>query len=114
MDNPIEIAWAAGLFEGEGCITMRTKNWSSKGYGQARLKLVMTDEDVVRKFSAIIGIGTVRESDREVKRGYKMQWEWCIGSRAGVSAVLELLYPYLGQRRRNRADEILHHIYGTG
>jgi hypothetical protein len=46
-----EIAWAAGLFEGEGTIT------SSRGRLVARLN--NTDEEVVRHFAMIIGLGEV-------------------------------------------------------
>ncbi len=46
-----EIAWAAGLFEGEGCIT---KNGNSPA-----LRLNSTDEETVIRFQRIIGAGAV-------------------------------------------------------
>ena len=47
-----DIAWATGLFEGEGCIT------ASGGTAAARtpeLHLDMTDEDVVRRLAIVLG-----------------------------------------------------------
>lgn len=95
-------AWAACLFEGEGCLTISGV--------QARVKLNSTDEDVVRRFHAIVGVGQVREDDAQLKHGYKMQWEWYVGSQAGVSHFISEMYPYMGARRRERAKELLAHL----
>lgn len=35
-----------------------------------------------------------------------MQWEW-YAKKAEVPDVIQLLYPWLGERRRKRADELL-------
>lgn len=98
-----EIAWAAGLFEGEGCFTVSTSNGK---YRQARVKLRSTDEDVVRRFHQAIGLGTVRE-DSYFKRsnGYKTQWEWYARS-AEVVQVIDMLLPWMCSRRRERALEV--------
>ena len=97
-----ELLWAAGLFEGEGCITISGK--------YARLKLNSTDEDVVRRFHRAIGFGQVRVEDAQIKHGYKRQWEWYMAAQAEVQLVLMELIPYLGARRRARAHEVLSHI----
>lgn len=105
--TPVDVAWAAGVFEGEGCITISGVTGPRP---QARLKMNMTDEDVVRRFHLIVGIGTVREDRRFEKRGWKRQWEWYIGSRAGVLTVLDLFGPHLGARRSARAEQIRAYI----
>lgn len=46
-----EIAWAAGLFEGEGCMT--------RSGSQKVMRLVSTDEDTVRRFWEIVAVGKV-------------------------------------------------------
>ena len=51
MDS-VEIAWAAGLIEGEGTVCV-------KGSGGLYVGASMTDEDVIRKIHSISGIGTV-------------------------------------------------------
>jgi hypothetical protein len=48
--NP-EIAWAAGLFEGEGSIT--------HVYGRTQLRIHMTDFEVLERFLEIIGAGRI-------------------------------------------------------
>lgn len=42
----VEIAWAAGIFEGEGCFTTMSNQRGKKYIG---LQVNMTDEDVVLK-----------------------------------------------------------------
>lgn len=50
------MAWAAGLFEGEGSVTI---NKGHKGRKHLLLSLPSTDLDVVLKFHSVVGIGTV-------------------------------------------------------
>ena len=45
------IEWAAGLFEGEGCIHKRKNQFSFE------LKIDMTDLDVVQEFAESFGVG---------------------------------------------------------
>jgi hypothetical protein len=56
MASAEEIAWAAGLFEGEGCISY-IRPWGREPDIQAAL--AMTDEDVVRRFDEIVDRGRV-------------------------------------------------------
>ena len=98
-----DLAWAAGLFEGEGCFTVSMVHGR---YPQPRVKLRSTDEDVVRRFHETVGFGTVREENwHTVHQGYKKQWEWF--ARADeVVPVIDLLLPWMGTRRRARALEV--------
>jgi hypothetical protein len=57
MKKEIEIAWAAGLFEGEGTIVIAGNN-GIKGC-RIQLAVEMVDEDVVRKFARIAGFGSI-------------------------------------------------------
>ena len=94
----LKVAWAAGLFEGEGscCITDGR---------QPRVQLASTDEDVVRRFVAIVGRGRVRFHERT--NGNKDVWHWSVQGRDDVLYVLNLLWPFLGERRRERAYELI-------
>ena len=55
MDKELKVAWAAGLFEGEGCITHNI----SHGRSYRKLTMNMTDKDVMQKFVDIIGYGNL-------------------------------------------------------
>ena len=100
MARRIEFAWAAGLFEGEGSCFV-----GGKGNRQPRVALNMTDEDVVRRFAATIGRGNVRFYERPEPN--QPVWQWSVQSAADVLYALGLLWPYLGERRRASATEVL-------
>jgi hypothetical protein len=102
-----ELAWAAVLFEGEGCIS------SSPGRS-ARLQLGMTDLDVVERFHRVMGIGKVygpytpKTPPGAAPR--KTQWTWLAGGRADVLTGLSKLLPWLGARRRAKAEEVIRSV----
>jgi hypothetical protein len=95
-----DLAWAAGLFEGEGCFSLHHKGRT------ARALLSMTDEDVVRRFHDIVGFGTVIQ-----KTGLKPpnlpQWRWAANSRHEFERTVDLFTPWLGERRLRKAQAIL-------
>lgn len=96
--SPTEIAWAAGLFEGEGCI-----NEQPEGYG---LQLLMTDEDVVRRFSVICETGTIYPR-KPKPENHRVVHVWRTRQATEVDRLLRLFLPYLGERRREKADHVL-------
>lgn len=99
-----EIAWAAGIFEGEGCFSTVGKVGM---YGRRNLRatLMMGDEDVVRRFAAIVGVGKVY--DRKQGRPNRPLTVWHCGKRAEFRRLAEMLRPWLGERRTARLDELL-------
>lgn len=100
MPTDSEVAWAAGLFEGEGCITLSGASRSP------RLKISMTDADVVLRFARIVGGGNLAEQ-RFTNPKYKTQLCWYTGKKSEVIRVLNMLMHFFGERRLNRAAEVL-------
>jgi hypothetical protein len=92
------LAWVAGLFEGEGCIGHNRKT------GQWQLIVASTDEDVLQRAHMLTGVGTLRGP---IDRGHKPHWIWNVTSRAQVYALLAALYPWFGKRRQARVIECL-------
>lgn len=95
------MAWAAGLFEGEGCFTRASSN--PRNIAAA---LRMTDRDVVRRFQDVVGVGTIYASPPQQK-GWKKQWCWKVGSFEDVQAVAVFLWPWLHSRRKRKIVKIL-------
>ena len=95
------IAWAAGLFEGEGCIILSR--------GQVALQLKMTDEEIVRRFDDIVGDGRVY-GPYCYAEGRKPYWMW-IAQGDIAREMLDLLGPWLGDRRRACAYELTGHRF---
>lgn len=99
-----ELAWAAGLFEGEGCITHGGHNHA---YLLPKLVLCSADEDVVRRFYMAIGeYGRIRIREPKEPQ-HKRQFEWIANGFELVQAIIALLWFGLNRRRRDRAREIL-------
>ncbi len=94
-ENLTNWAWAAGLFEGEGCI------------GPDEVRLKMTDEDVVRRFAAIVGVGTVYPPYRQAQLNRLPAWQWVTARRRNVEIILTRFLPYFGQRRAAKARQTL-------
>jgi hypothetical protein len=101
MKSPIDIAWAAGLFEGEGTIG------SERNPQYIRLALGMTDRDVVERFSAIFGgVAQTWYPPRVQASGRKRMWYWRARGEAAADA-LRLMLPFFGERRSARARQAL-------
>ena len=104
-----QLAWASGLFEGEGSFTVQNRG----KYVSIVAELAMTDEDRVRQFHSIIGVGNVTKHTNPIKDYYKPVFTWKTGSFEGVQSVIAALWFWLGPRRKARAKEILA-IYHNG
>ena len=99
MEN--NIAYIAGLFDGEGSITykqyMRKRKHQKKAYPtwSIRMEIAMTDESVLRWIHEILQVGTVNPKRYKTKYtvGWKKQWRWRCQFRDAYF-VARLLWPY--------------------
>ncbi len=103
----MNLAWATGLFEGEGCI------YKDPRCNSVRLTLNSTDEDVLRRFAAVVGVGKITEG-KHIKRNEhrKPFWVWTLYRKNDVAALLTLMLPLLGDRRGYTALNALDIIDG--
>ena len=102
--TPEQIAWAAGLFEGEGCI-------SHNRHGKPKLAMEMTDLDVLERFARVVGFGQARPKGRADRPAhYRPIFYWQATARAEVRLILAMLLPQLGNRRAYKALNALDDI----
>lgn len=108
MATAVELAWAAGFFEGEGCIHMNK---------QARKTLGMVvsncDEDVLRRFHEIVGCGTFHGPYKQsgAKEHWKPFWRWQTSSWDAIALCeREEFVSHLGERRKKKLEEILREV----
>lgn len=103
-DRRAEIAWAAGLFEGEGCITQSS--------GRLAVRLNGTERSVIDRFCAIVGEGKVygpytQDGCADAARyRWKPYFVWVAYGGRGLNVLL-LLDQWLSERRRARACELI-------
>ena len=120
LQGQIQIAWAAGLFEGEGAICGAQKYKNIRRAEGERVKsgyrwwLVVhsTDHDVLRHFAQVVGAGKFYGPypDKRSKE-YQPQLRWATTTLEDAQAVLTLLLPFLGERRAKKARECLEAMY---
>lgn len=99
-----DVAWAAGLFEGEGCLTLHHN--TGHRYLAPRVYLVTTDLDVLQRFQGIVGYGRIL-TRRLTPTMRRTQYEWSVGTFEEFQFVVALFWRWLGDRRRARAAEVL-------
>jgi hypothetical protein len=95
-----EIAWAAGLFEGEGTFIRQTRN----GRTRIGFALATTDRDVLERFAAIVGVGAIHPTSRWAEMSTKPIYRWSATANKDVQRLTNLLMPWLGQRRRDALE----------
>lgn len=95
-----QVVWAAGLFEGEGSVF-----WANSSR-RAEMRLASTDEDVVRRFHEVVGVGSVGGPYMAAK-STKPFWNWVCAGYHHVQAVGAAFWPFLGERRQAKVREVL-------
>src|SRR5687767_4712413 len=118
-----QLAWAAGFFDGEGCVT------SSEARSRRPMMFITQhDPRVLRRFRQVVGFGKVygpyRSGSRRAHRGSKsvferllrkpavyvptFRWVWKTnGGYQDVEAIARMLSPWLGVRKKQDARRVL-------
>ncbi len=104
----VDVAWFAGVFEGEGCFSIERN-------GATRLTVAMTDRDIIERIHSLFPTTQALTvvQPKPAKAGYgtpKLRYTWRIGQPDEVRRITELILPYLGERRSARAREVLEHL----
>lgn len=96
--TPADLAWLAGLCEGESCIDLHRGRYP-------RLRLAMADRDVIARAAALMGCGVRVTLPRPP---HQAMWHAEIqGPRA--EAILREILPHMGARRSARIAGVLGH-----
>lgn len=109
-----EIAWAAGFFDGEGYIGMRTsgqpyqrKDGSfGKQYHSVRMAVVQTGVyaiPLLERFKyAVNNLGTIK-GPIKVREGWSERYEWNCDGKEKCEQVIKILDKYLGPAKSEQA-----------
>lgn len=106
MSSAEDIAWAAGFFDGEGCITI-----GREARHTVRIKVKQVEREPLDRFHRIVGAGTVHGPYRHDHGPYRKNCrpihQFHMGKRADVVRTLNLLLPHLCSAKAERAREAL-------
>lgn len=111
----LELAWAAGFFDGEGCISVRKEKRlgkekrPGKGRGRDRVSLTVVinhcEPQPLERFFAAVGLGTIIGPITDNKRpNHQPYYRWCTHSTTVGLEVMEKLLPFLSDPKRNQMD----------
>ena len=111
-----EIAYLAGLIDGEGSIYYRkTKQRRNTRPGKPihnvtviRLEIAMTDKETVEWCHTTFKCGSFGE--RKVKPGMKRQWRWRVSHRDALEIALAV-WPYM-KNKLHKIEQIIDHYEG--
>ena len=124
MLSESDIAYIAGLFDGEGSIHIKRGIESKKKHNnkpgrrisnsmRISMEISMTDESVLRWVHEVLGCGTVIKKPRKGLRKdgtkYLMQWKWRCTFRDAYY-VCRLLWPY-SHTKLSKIQKVIDH-YG--
>ena len=121
MISSEDIAYLAGLFDGEGSIYFakrieKKKKHKGKGYRTSMsqrisMEVTMTDESVIRWMHEVLGVGTVNKKPRKGRRKdgtkYLMQYKWRCTFRDAYQ-VCCLFWPY-AHTKLPKIQQIINH-----
>ena len=103
--NQFDLGWLVGILEGEGCFRIASRHKKS---AYPRIIVKMCDRDAVERLAEITGAGIVREAAWESKKNPKhsVAYTWTVNGAASLP-LMELVRPYMGERRKQKIDEVL-------
>ena len=121
MDRDTDIAYIAGLFDGEGSINFnrrieRKKKHKGEGYRTSNamrisMEITMTDKSVLIWALEVLGCGTLVKKPRKGLRKdgtkYLMQWRWRCTFRDAYY-VCCLLFPY-AHTKLHKIQQVIDH-----
>ena len=93
-----DIAWAAGLFEGEGCMSTFAKTHL------IRATVSSMDREVLDCFQSVVGVGRITR--QTTTKDGRVFWRWSANMEEAAD-VMRLFLPYMGVRRQMRALQLL-------
>lgn len=92
-----DIAWLAGLLEGEGCFATKSKNGVT-------IKMEMTDRDVIHKAAKLMG---AHVNDLGMRRGAtKIIYRLNLYGGNAIGWMMTL-YSFMGNRRKAKIRELI-------
>ncbi len=98
-----EVAWLAGLLEGEGSFFLQRRR-------SPCIRLQMVDKDVVVRAAALMGVGTRFVPRR--RPNWSDQWKAAVQGHPALT-VMAAVRPFMGNRRGADIDRLLNSEYAV-
>lgn len=96
------LAWAAGLFDGEGSTTT-SGAWDTPQLTVPQAGDTETPPETLTRFHRVVGVGAVKGPHLPKDPKWKPMWHYT-ATGSLVIQILERLWPYLGDVKRRQAE----------
>lgn len=109
--SELEIAWLAGLYEGEA--TFGYAGTRRSGARAIRITLAMTDKDIVARAYELVGSGCFNPEYTRTSNKFpdaKPVYEFSMAHQEDCRQFMLALLPLMGERRGARFKELIAHI----
>lgn len=103
--NELQIAWVAGLLEGEGTFIRRSGN-------SCVISCEMTDKDTIEKLFSFVGTGNIYFCSAR-NEAWKDTWKWQLTDSLCILELLQLIYPWMSDRRKIAIDIVMSTVRKT-
>lgn len=103
MFTPTEVAFAAGLFEGEGHCARHRSNHSNR----LCLNVTSTDVEPLERFRDAFGLGKVYGPYGLDRTNRKPHYRFQVTRHEQVQAIAAAMWPWLSPRRRSQLAKAL-------
>ena len=115
MATGAQWAWIAGIIEGEGTLVLHEgrrlhdsyRHKAGSRYTNISIRVSMTDFDVIDRLRRWTGVGNVHDKGTPGPWSKKPQRMWEVGKQADISTILDKCLPWFGERRTQKAKELL-------
>lgn len=103
-----ELAWAAGFFDGEGCINVSVSNRTKVAdYKALRITVSQVNRQPLDRLKKTLNMGKVRGPSKQKKGNSKPIYCFTITNFAQCQAAIAMLWPWLSEPKRAQATEKL-------
>ena len=91
MPSEVEKAWAAGIMDGDGCVTMRPP--SGGRFRHPYVVVDSTDLEILQELLRLFGGRIISKKARDP--AHRQQWSWRVFGATNILAFLTQVVPYM-------------------
>lgn len=103
-----ELAWAAGFYDGEGCITLHKSKHSGKNWKYPNIHIGQVDRRPLDRFLKAIGVGHIYGPYRHSKNtNAKERFDLFVRKQDEVLHVISSLWNFLSEPKKEQIKEVM-------
>lgn len=109
MSTNVDYAWAAGFWDGEGCVSLTYRQFSKNTPKIPRIvvQVAQVDRRVLDRLQNILGYGNVIGPYSPRTKNSQPYYVWRVEGVPNLSKIREKLSPYLGEIKLKQMDDAL-------